>query len=173
MRRNQAVIQRILLPVGTLMLILLLAACEAAAPGPGGSGGAGPTRPAATPAPTQGIGTANGCPTNAAAPSSLTRPDVIIRDSDANKTITAHVGNTIAVMLPFGQKWTGPTISQGTLELQPPAGFASKDDHACIWRFVARGTGTTQLVFHGQALCKPGQMCPQYIITMIFTVDVR
>lgn len=151
----------------SLLLLLILAAC-------GTNSGSG-TGAAPGSTPTKGTGSANnltGCPSNAAAPATSTA-NVLIKPSQANSTITAHVGDVIEVLLPFGHKWSGPTASQGQLELQTPSGYASTANGVCVWRFVAKGTGTTQLNFTSQALCKPGELCPQYIMSVPFTINVK
>lgn len=153
----------------TLVLAFVLAACGSA----GGTGSA-PTSPA-TPAPTpvNGYGTANGCPSDMVVGTAPAKANVQVVQADTNSTITAHSGDVIEVRLPFGQKWTGPTKSQGGLELQSPSGYAWKTDHVCVWRFTATQTGTTELDFFSQAICKTGQMCPMYVAKFPFTIDVK
>src|SRR6185437_10791520 len=99
--------------------------------------------------------------------------NVIVKPTQINQTISAHNGDIIEVQLPFGHKWTGPTTSQGILQLQSPAGYASKSSNACIWRFQVKGTGMVQLMFHSQALCQSGQACPMYITAMPFDFNVK
>ncbi|HEX4206271.1 MAG TPA: hypothetical protein VHZ51_19140 [Ktedonobacteraceae bacterium] len=163
-----------------LILALMLAACGGASkPGTAGTGGSGNTQPSptappkASPTRIAGNGTATGCPNNAVVTSPPRQANVIATSSQANKTITAHKGDVIELRLPFGHKWTGPTSSVGILQIQPPAGYAWKANNACVWRFVATGTGSAQLVFHSQALCKPGSICPMYIAVVPFTVTVK
>jgi hypothetical protein len=157
-----------------VMLTLLLAACGGST-SPGGSGTT--SVPTATPTPTlikvQGYGTDNGCPSDLVVKNAPAKADVIIQQTNVNDTIVAHNGDTVEVELPFGHKWTGPTDSQGVLQLQQPAGYAWKSSNMCVWRFVAMGAGTQKLAFTSQALCKNGQMCPMYIMAMSFTVDVK
>ena len=57
--------------------------------------------------------------------------------------------------------------------MQQPAGYAWKTDKVCVWRFTAKSAGTTNLEFHEQALCKPGQMCPMYIANVPFMITVK
>ncbi len=152
----------------TIVLSLVLAAC-----GAGSGGGSTGSSPAPTPTVVQGYGTSQGCPNDTVVNNPPSQPNVTIGPRNVNTTITAHDGEVIAVLLPFGRKWSGPTTSQGVLELQQPAGYAVKSDGACMWRFVAKGTGTTQLNFFGKALCKAGQMCPMYVLSMPFTIDVK
>ena len=114
-----------------------------------------------------------GCPSNAVVGTTSTPANVVLKTSNSNKTVTAHQGDVIEVQLPFGQLWNGPTTSQGVLQLQTPYGYASQTANSCIWRFTAQGTGTTQLNFYGKAMCKKGQMCPQYVMSVPFTIHVK
>jgi hypothetical protein len=99
-------------------------------------------------------------------------PNIVINMSQRNSIITAHTGNVIEVHLPFGEVWQGPRASQGVLALQTPSGYALKNKGVCVWRFVAQGSGTTNLTFTGRAICKPGQFCPRYILALPFTIKV-
>jgi hypothetical protein len=102
-----------------------------------------------------------------------TPANVVLKPSNSNTTINAHQGDVIEIQLPYGQLWNGPTTSQGGLHLQTPAGYASGTTNACIWRFTAQGTGTTHLNFYGKALCKKGELCPQYVMSVPFTINVK
>jgi hypothetical protein len=156
--------------IGLFVLLIFLAACGSA----GTTTGSQPQpTSAATPTATQGYGTVNGCPNNTVVTSLPSRAQVAVTGEKFNATVNAHPGQVIEIRLPFGHKWTGPTSSQGKLELQQPAGFAWKADKVCIWRFVAKGTGTTNLMFHSQALCKPGEVCPMFITNVPITVKVK
>ena len=130
---------------------------------------------APTPAPTtvQGYGTANGCPSNAVVSTAPSKPDITVKPIDSRGTINAHVGNVIEFDLPFGLMWGGPNTSLGVLALQTPAGYPWQASKACVWRFTAQGTGTTQVNFSARALCKKGEFCPQYVTDMSFTVSVK
>ncbi|HXL36627.1 MAG TPA: hypothetical protein VN954_05435 [Ktedonobacteraceae bacterium] len=92
---------------------------------------------------------------------------------NSNTTVVAHHGDVIEIQLPFGQVWNGPTTSQGVLQLQTPYGYASQTTNSCIWRFTAQGAGSTQLNFYGKAICKKGQMCPQYVVSVPFSIHVN
>jgi len=98
---------------------------------------------------------------------------IVLKQSDSNATITAHVGDVVEIDLPFGQTWTGPTASQGELQLQGPAGYAMTASKMCVWRFTAQSTGTTQVEFYGKAICQKGQMCPLYIMRIPYTIVVK
>jgi len=99
--------------------------------------------------------------------------NVVLKPSNSSTTVNAHQGDVIEIQLPFGQLWNGPTTSQGVLQLQSPAGYASQTANSCVWRFTAQETGTTQLNFYGKAMCKKGQLCPQYVMSVPFTINVK
>jgi hypothetical protein len=98
---------------------------------------------------------------------------IVLKQSDSNATITARVGDVVEIDLPFGQAWTGPTASQGELQLQGPAGYAVTASKMCVWRFTAQGIGTTQVDFYGKAICQKGRMCPLYIMRIPYTIVVK
>ena len=153
-----------------LVLAFVLAACGSNG---GTSTGAGPTSTPTSRPTTVSIATPEGCPTNAAVNPPQNKPNVTVLLKNSNSTITAHNGDLIEVRLPFGEQWSGPTTSQGELQLQTPAGYALNSDKVCIWRFIAQGSGTTQLTFSAKAICQKGQLCPQYILNVPFTIDVK
>lgn len=175
MRKIRVLNQKPFVYIFALILVFVLTACGAHSGTTVGSNGE--HNPASPPTPTTaiiaGYGTANGCPSNAVVSSPPSKADVIVQTPQAQASIAAHTGNSIEVRLPFGQKWMGPLHSQGVLELQTPSGYADKTDHMCVWRFVSKGTGTTQLTFSGEALCKPRQMCPMYIRNIPITITIK
>jgi hypothetical protein len=150
----------------TILLTFMLAAC-----GKNMGTGTGSAPPAPTIIP--GYGTSNGCPSDFVVNTAPAAPNVTVKPNNSNATVNAHVGDVIEVDLPFGIVWTGPTTSQGVLQLQTPAGYAWKASKMCVWRFVAQGTGTSQVTFYGRAMCKKGQLCPQYITRVPFTFSVK
>ena len=125
-----------------------------------------------TPAPVATSAT-NGCPNNTVINTASTPANIVLKTSNSNKMVTAHQGDVIEIQLPFGQMWNGPTTSQGALQLQTPYGYVSQTANSCIWRFTAQGSGTTQLSFFGKAICKKGQMCPQYVVSVPFNIQVN
>lgn len=151
-----------------LTLALILSACGQN-PGTGAASGATPTT-APTVVKTPG---AYGCPSGVVTNAPTTPANVVVEFKNSNGTVTARSGDVIEFRLPFGQMWSGPTTSQGVLQLQTPSGYAMTAMKACIWRFVAVSSGTTQVNFMGRAICKKGQMCPQYILRVPFTVEVK
>ena len=153
-----------------LVLTFVLAACGSNG---GTSTGAAPTSTPTTRPTTVSVGTPEGCPNGAAVNPPQNKPNVTIVLKNSNSTITAHNGDLIEVRLPFGEQWSGPTTSEGGLQLQQPAGYAVNSDKVCIWRFVAQGSGTTQLTFSAKAICQKGQLCPQYILNVPFIIDVK
>lgn len=163
--------RRLILFCSILMLILTLAACGSKV-GTTGAGGGQTLTPSPASGLVKGYGTSVGCPSDMVVSNAPTKANVLIQLTNMDNTVTTHVGDIIEVRLPFGHKWRGPGTALHGLELQPPAGYAWKADSVCIWRFVAKGTGTTQLLFQSQPLCKPGEMCPMYITAIPFTVVV-
>ncbi len=153
----------------TLALVFVLTACGSNT----NTGATGSSSPSSTSTPVGIYDTATGCPSNTVVTTAPARANVIVVPAQVNTTITAHNGDVIEIRLPFGHRWNGPGVSQGVLELQMPYGYASQSDGACIWRFVAKGIGTTKLNFSNQALCKKGQMCPMYIALFPFTIEVK
>ena len=168
MRSVQSVQRRTWFALGSFLVLLVfaLAACGSNTSGGSTTTGAGST---ATPPATA---SAYGCPgtvmTTAPSPAKI-----VLKQSDSNSTITAHVGDVVEIDLPFGQTWTGPTASQGELQLQGPAGYAVTASKMCVWRFTAQSAGTTQVEFYGKAICQKGQMCPLYIMRIPYTIVVK
>jgi len=148
-------------------LAFVLTAC-------GANSGSGSTSTGSTPpaSPTSGVNP-HGCPSNAVVGTAQTPANIVLKLSNSNTTINAHQGDVIEIQLPFGQLWNGPTASQGVLQLQTPAGYASGTSNSCVWRFTAQGAGVTQLNFYGRAMCKKGEMCPQYVVSVPFTINVK
>jgi hypothetical protein len=125
-----------------------------------------------TPTATQSHGAQYGCPNNIVVTSPPTPPDIVIRPAQNNTTITVHLKDLVEMQMPFGHIWQGPTNSQDGLHLQSPSGYAWKADQACIWRFVADRTGTTEVTFLEKPLCRKGQPCPLIEILIRFTLNV-
>ena len=150
-------------------LAFILTAC-----GTNSSSGSSSTSTGTTPAPiATSIVNTRGCPSNTVVGTTSSAANVVLKTSTSNTAVTAHQGDVIEIQLPFGQLWNGPTTSQGVLQLQTPYGYASQTANSCIWRFTAQGTGTTQLNFYGRAMCKKGQLCPQYVISVPFSIHVK
>ena len=153
-----------------LVLAFVLAACGSNG---GTSTGAGPTSTPTSRPTTVSVATPEGCPNNAVVNPPQNKPNVTVLLKNSNGTITAHNGDLIEVRLPFGQQWSGPTTSEGGLQLQTPAGYALNSDKVCIWRFIAQGSGMTQLTFSAKAICQKGQLCPQYVLNVPFSINVK
>ena len=152
-----------------LALTFVIAACG---PNGGTTTGAGST-PTSAPTSVKTLGTPYGCPNNTVVNSAPSKPNVVVQLQNSKSTITAHIGDLIEVRLPFGQQWGGPTASQGVLQLQTPSGYALMSDKVCIWHFIAQSTGTTQLNFSAKPICKKGLLCPQFVLDVPFTIDVK
>lgn len=148
------------------VLLLVLSACG---PNSSSTGSGTPT-----PAGTAGYGSTHGCPSDTVVSTAPKPANVTIRDTDINSTVAAHVGDTIEVRLPFGQKWSGPSSIPSNLQQQQPLGYALPSDNVCIWRFVAQSPGTAQLDFYSQALClNKDEACPRFITKEPITIDVK
>jgi len=154
----------------TLILAFVLAACGSN----GGTTTGAPSSSTPTTAPTTvNTAAARGCPAGVVANPPQTPANVIVQFGSGTHVVTAHSGDVIEFLLPFGQRWSGPTTSQGVLQLQTPYGYAATAAKACVWRFVAVNSGTTQLNFSGRAICVKGAMCPMYVLLAHFTVNVK
>jgi hypothetical protein len=129
----------LLISLATL-LAFVLAACGGTGPGVGSA-------PTPTPTTVLGYGTIHGCPSDAVVTPAPPAANVTVRLTDANATVTARVGDVLEIQLPFGLRWTGPTLSGGGLHMQTPAGYASTALGMCIWRFSASHAGTIHLTF--------------------------
>lgn len=145
-----------------IVVAFVLAACGTTT----GSTAGNPASSSPTP-----LSSATGCP-NSASGNTTPPANIVLNQSNGSSTVTAHVGDVVEIDLPFGQKWTGPMVSQGQLQLQTPAGFTLATSKTCVWRFTAQSLGTTQLNFYGQAICQPGQACPMYVMRLSYTVVV-
>ena len=119
-----------------------------------------------------GYGTVYGCPSDVVVSPAPPAADVTVQPNQGATPIHAHQGEVIEVQAPFGLVWEGPTTSQGPLQLQSPYGYAWKPDSACIWRFLAQGTGTVELLFSGMAICKKGLHCVPSVTEASFTIKV-
>ena len=147
----------------------LLAACGTRSSGVG-KGSISPSATASPFATVSGYGTAQGCPSNVVVSVAPPKPDLTLGPTSANVTI--HVGELIEIQMPFGLVWEGPTTTQGILQLQNPYGYAWKPGKACIWRFVAKDSGTVSLTFLGRAICKKVPLCVPSVTLASFTIKV-
>ena len=155
----------------TLMSIVAACGTNSSSGTTSGSTGSSPAQP--SPTAVKGYGTAQGCPSDMVVSTAPSTANVVVKPNQTHSTITAKVGDIVEIRLPFGQKWSGPTTSVGSLEIQQPSGYAWKTDKVCVWRFTAKSAGTTNLEFQGRALCKPGQLCPMYIAEFPFVITVK
>ena len=155
-----------------IIVAILFSGCGAS--GSGTSTGSGSSSNP-TPAPTtvKGYGTTYGCPSDAVVNPPAGQPNVTIQLTDSNTTMNAHVGDVIEVHLPFGHMWSGPTAVPGNLQMQTPSGYALKTAKVCVWRFTATTSGTAHLQYAGKPICKPGELCPQYVLAANFAIDVK
>jgi hypothetical protein len=153
-----------------LALLFMLAACGSTTTTGAGST---PTSAPGSGATTVPGKTTVGCPNRAVVTPLQKVPNVTLHVANSHSTSSARQGDLIEVQLPFGRQWSGPTTSQGALELQSPYGYANDTLKMCIWQFVAKGAGTAHLNFSGRPICLPGQLCPQYIQDVPFIIEVK
>jgi hypothetical protein len=100
-------------------------------------------------------------------------PAVIVTSADASKGATVHVGQTLEVALPFGQRRSlGPTAGHPELLLNTPAGYGDASLTSCVWRFTAEEAGQAALEFSFKPLCQARMECPQYIGLLKIPIDV-
>jgi len=164
-----------------ILLLIVLSACGNSDSNTGTGGkstntGSAPTtgkQPTPTPTTVTGYGTTLGCPSDAViSPSPKANQSVTVK-SQAGTTVTANKGDIIELRFPFGKKWIGPQSVPSQLMQQQPAGYALKSDNVCVWRFTAMNTGTVDLHFTSRAICKPGQMCPLYVVDVPVNITVK
>jgi hypothetical protein len=74
--------------------------------------------------------------------------------------------------MPFGIAWRGPEVSGAGLQLQQPAGYVSKTNNACIWRYTATNAGTEKLTFIGSVICKQNLHCALAEVDNEFTIKI-
>nr|HET6902376.1 hypothetical protein [Ktedonobacteraceae bacterium] len=119
-----------------------------------------------------GYGKTYGCPSDVVVSTAPVAPDVTVEPKQGRTVINAHRGDVIEIRMPFGVAWRGPTTSQGILQLQQPSGYVWKPSNACIWGFVAKGTGTVALDFFGSVICKKVPLCVPSVEVAAFTIKV-
>lgn len=165
-------VRRRVLYLSLSLALVLVFAFSACGTNTSTSTGNSPSAASPTPTVTQSQASATGCPANTTA--SNPPANVTLTSKDSHKTVEVKKGDTIEIDLSFGHVWQGPTsLSQDLLTMQQPSGYASTMAKACVWRFVATGTGVAHLSFNGRALCKKGQLCPMYILVIPFTLDIK
>jgi hypothetical protein len=110
------------------------------------------------------------CPDSSDGPGN---PTLILTPTTPDRAGSAHVGDVVQVRLPTSSKWSySPAQSSGALSPTQPSGVLIRSLNSCVWSFKAVAAGTQTLPFSGQAICNPGQPCPNYRIAMTFSVTV-
>ena len=129
----------------------------------------------ATPSPTaQSQANAHGCPNNTTVTTQPSAATVTLKSSNSGTPVSVKKGDTIEVDLLFGMTWRGPANAfPQLLAMQNPAGYASSTAKACVWRFVAIGTGTAGLTFSGQPICLAGHFCSMTSVDVDFTIEIK
>lgn len=161
--------RQFVLIVIVLLLTIAVTACGSLAPKTNTTSTT-PSR-SATPTMTGISNEGTSCPSHIIVTNPPPPPSVLVTPSAGKQLYMAHIGDTVEVDLPFGEAWTGPIHPSGVLQMQAPAGYAW--GKTCIWQFLARSTGTTQLAFTGHALCKKGVPCFFAVNEAAFTIVVK
>ncbi len=121
--------------------------------------------PTPTSTPSRNTATAYGCPGNQVIATAPPAATVTLATNANRKEATVNKGDTVNIDLPFGEAWAGPlNLSQDVLAMQSPAGDAFPAVKACVWHFVAVGSGTASLSFTGHPICQARRACPQYVL---------
>jgi hypothetical protein len=157
-------------PTLVLAGVLLLALAACASGGEASTGGGTPTPIDGTPTPPL---TTGGCPNPTAIPKPGQAANLVLTMRNANQTTAISQGQTLEIRLPDTTRWILTGFTSGLLVLQQPAGFVDAATHTCVWRFLAQAPGSAVVSFNGRPICKPGQMCPQYILALRFALAVR
>lgn len=163
---------RVVIPAGVLILVLIfvLTACgtRTTTGAPAGGKTATPTL-----SPTSGQASAHGCPSPVVVTTQPAPASVVLTSKNSGSTITVRRGETIEVDLPFDHAWSGPVgLSPDVLTMQNPAGYTAPALGACIWRFTTSSAGTVRLSFIGRPICEKGQVCPLYVMAVIFILNI-
>jgi len=163
---------RVVVPAGVLILVLifLLTACGTHTTTGAPAGGETAT---ATLSPTPGQASAHACPSPAVVTTQPAPAGVVLTSKNSGSTINVRKGETVEVDLPFDHAWSGPAdLSPGLLTMHTPAGYTASALGSCVWRFTTTGAGTARLSFIGRPICEKGQVCPLYVMAVIFTLDI-
>ena len=155
---------------------LILTACGSNFTTTGSTSPTSATSSTPSPTPTaiqtiKGYGAPYGCPSDAVVNTAPTA-SVTVRPNQGHTTYSVQPGNVVEIQMPFGIAWRGPEISGAGLQLQQPAGYVSKTNNACIWRYTAQNAGTEKLTFIGSILCKQNLHCALAEVDNEFTIKI-
>lgn len=101
-------------------------------------------------------------------------PTVLVTPAQQSTVIQASLGATVEVALPMGHMWAAaPGLYGPQLRLDEPAGYGDERLKSCIWHYTAMAAGPTVLPFTMGALCPANAECPQYLASLVFTVQVN
>ena len=155
---------------------LMLAACGTNSTTTGNNPTTGTaSTPSPTPTPIQtikGYGAVYGCPSDAVVNAAPVAASITVKPGLGHTTFSVQQGKVVEVQMPFGIAWRGPEISGAGLQLQQPAGYVSKTNNACIWRYTAQNAGTEKLTFIGSVICKQNLHCALAEVDNEFTIKV-
>jgi hypothetical protein len=122
-----------------------------------------------------GCGAVAGNPAGSGSPSAAPSAGPTVTDTDENKTLTYHVGDTFELVLHEQSGWTmweNVTASDQTV-LQPMV-----DTHAAsvrgvtLAKFKAAAPGTSELTATASMACSPGSACPALARVWKTTIQV-
>lgn len=153
-----------------MLLLTALVALAALALLVAGCGGAGATGGGATSgAGGGGTSSAQTQPCNGSIGAHGTTPSVTLRNTDANHTATAPVGEVVEIRLDGQHVWKlGSVTPNGALTSVGAQGALEQGD--CVWDFQVAQAGDAVVTFTGTALCQPNQACPAYAMLVTFTI---
>src|SRR5581483_7040484 len=147
--------------VAALMIGTVLGQTPATSPSPGPS----------TPAPSAGSPSAT--PPSAPPPAASPQPSPsgvteITRASDG-QTVHVPQGGTVTVRMGTDLDWAVSFDPPGVLQPIPGVGTLQRGVQALL---RAAQPGTTSLIAEGKPHCDPGQVCAQFIVSVIVTIVV-
>jgi hypothetical protein len=117
--------------------------------------------------------TATGCPQATQVVQWPSPPALIVTSANASKGVTVHVGQSLEVALPFGQRRSlGLSAGSPELLLNTPAGYGDASLKSCVWRFTAEQVGQATLNFTFAPICQAHMECPQFIGLTKISIDV-
>lgn len=120
--------------------------------------------------------TRNGCPPATAPANPPTPNDIFTYSTDLGKTVQAHVGDIISIILPANFVWEYRNTVSTSLALASPLaneGYYDSSRQACIWNFKAISAGQNTLEFPRRMLCDPGRPCSGIEIEIPVAIDVQ
>ncbi len=122
-----------------------------------------------------GCGSAAGAPAAPGSPSAASTGEGTVTDTDENKTLTYHVGDTFELVLHEQAGWTmwQNVTSSNPNVLQPMVDTrAASVRGVTLARFKAATPGKSDVTATAGMACSPGQACPQLARVWRVTIQV-